>query len=130
MGKVFKPFQMIEISKDSKNWEKTAQENPTLEAIVDFYFVNNTPTKVQITTRTDFVCRNTTNDAFPLKSFKVFDTKPADTNGTNKERNNAKMKHAMVHANIWNSLTSDFQFELLENKVNYNRNNKYDGIEL
>ena len=46
-------------------------------------------------------------------SFKNFAIAPTDDTELNEEQNTTKFKHAMAGANIWNSLTSDFQIELL-----------------
>ena len=40
------------------------------------------------------------------------------------------MKHAMAGTNIWNSLTSDFQLELLGQELIFNWEDEYDGMEL
>ena len=63
--------------------------------------------------------------------FKIFDTKPAGNDQLDEARNNAKLKHAMMAgASIWNSLTSDFQLELLGQESIFARDNEYNGIDL
>ena len=40
------------------------------------------------------------------------------------------IKHAVAGANIWNSLTSDFQLEMLGKESEFARSNEYDGLQL
>ena len=129
MDKTFKTFQMMEIFKVPTVWEATLPINPTPEGIVNL-FESNTATKEQIKAQADKVWGNTAHGAQTPAYFKIFGTKPVDTDTLNEERNNAETKHMMAGANIWNSLTSDFQLELLEQESVFNRDDKYDGMEL
>ena len=62
--------------------------------------------------------------------FQIFATPPANEAALNKARNATKFKHAIVGENIWNSITSVFQIELLGEEVEFARGNKYDGMQL
>ena len=62
--------------------------------------------------------------------FQIFATPPADEAALDNARNTTIFKHAMAGANIWNSLTSDFQIELLGKEDEFARGNEYDGMQL
>ena len=64
------------------------------------------------------------------KYFKIFNAKPMDDTGLDAERNPTKFKHVMTGVNIWNSLTLDFQLELLGQETKFVRENEYDGSQL
>ena len=62
--------------------------------------------------------------------FQIFATPLVDDAALNKARNTTKFKHVMSGVNIWNSLTSDFQIELLGEEDEFARGNEYDRMQL
>ena len=62
--------------------------------------------------------------------FKTFNTLPSNDAELYKARDATKFKHAMAGANIWDSLTSDFQIELLGEEEKIAQGNEYDGMQL
>ena len=45
-------------------------------------------------------------------------------------RNGYKLKHAMLGSMIWDSLTPDFQLEIIGDEEGFNRGEEYDGVVL
>ena len=129
MGKVLKIFRTMEIYRVPTAWEANTPANPTLEGTVDL-FESNVVTKEQVKAQADMVWAETVHSADTPKYFKIFATKPTDDDKSNKGRNTAKMKHAIAGVSIWNSLTSDFQLELVRQEEIVSRDNDYDGVEL
>ena len=62
--------------------------------------------------------------------FDIFDTAPVDTAALNTQRNLHHMKHLLMEANIWDSLTSNFKIEMNGSKstAKLKIGEEYDGI--
>ena len=129
MGKAFKTYRMKNILKVPTSWEAGVPANPTKEGIVDL-FESNTLTRKQVNAQADKVWSESKFGATTPEYFKIFATKPTDDASLDAERNATKFKHAMAGANIWNSLTSDFQLELLGQEAEFAKENEYDGLQL
>ena len=57
-------------------------------------------------------------------------SKPGDILAMDSLRNRYKLKHAMLGSIIWDSLTSDFQLEIIGDEEDFNRVEEYDGVDL
>eukprot|EP00957_Ditylum_brightwellii_P033624 2549399-Ditylum_brightwellii.AAC.1 len=51
---------------------------------------------------------------------------PADTPALNATRHQRKLKHVMLGNMIWDSLTSDFQIELMAKESSFKQGNYFD----
>ena len=128
MGKAFKTFRLMDILKVPTEWESTKPANPVKDQIVDL-FQSNAVTTNQVKAQADLIWSH--SDLVNIDHFfKIFATPPADDAALNNARNVTKFKHAMAGANIWNSLTSDFQIELLGEEDEFARDKEYDGMQL
>ena len=56
-----------------------------------------------------------------------FKTAPTDTNELQKERNRTRLKHVMVGAKLWDSLTPDFKIEIMGSREEFEREDEIDG---
>ena len=61
------------------------------------------------------------------KYFTKFDEAPKDTDKLENLRNNIRLKHVMMGAKLWNSLTSKFQINIQGSKIKFQREQECDG---
>ena len=118
----------MDILKVPTEWEATKPANPIEDKIVDLFQSNAVTTK-QAKAQADLIWSES-DLANTEIFFQIFATPPANDAALNKARNATEFKHAMAGANIWNSLTSDFQIELLGEEDEFARGNEYDGMQL
>ena len=60
--------------------------------------------------------------------FKIFKVKPADEGELFEVRNQRLLKHVMLGKLLWNSLTPEFQLELLAEEDDFKRDEENDGL--
>ena len=89
-------------------------------------FRTNKVTREEVVAHCGLVLAITTFGSDTTRYFRRFDTPPTDTNKLEKARNNRRLKHAMMGAKVWNSLTSQFQIDILGSKGEFERKEEYD----
>ena len=90
-------------------------------------FTSNKATREQVEYHCDLVWSNSSYGNNTPRYFQEFQTNP--TNGAELEtlRNRRRLKHVIMGAKIWNSLTSEFQIDIQGRKTEYQRGQEQDG---
>lgn len=124
-------FRLLDNLKINTEWATAAstiehQRIPTPEGIIDL-FKSNKATKEQVQTHVDLVWDDSDFGARTPKYFAEFPKAPADTDELDILRNNAKLKHVMMGAKLWNSLTSKFQIDIQGSQSKFQKEQECDG---
>ena len=102
------------------------QKIPKTNGLIDI-FKSNKATKEQVEEHVNLVWSDSTYGVTTPKYFTIFDSAPTDTDTLNSLRNTAKLKHVMMGAKLWNSLTSGFQIDIQNNQAKFQREQECDG---
>ena len=123
--------RLLDSLKINTVWDITApsaagRRIPKAEGLIDL-FKSNKATKEQVEEHVDLVWSDSAHGTLTPKYFNVFDTAPADTDALDDLRNGAKLKHVMMGAKMWNSLTSKFQIDIQGSQSKFQREQECDG---
>ena len=105
-----------------------ARRVPILQSKIDT-FQSNLCTKDQLSAYCELVwSQSSLGDTTRL--FDVFDTAPTSTVELEALRNKRRLKHVMLGAKLWSSLTSDFKIEIQGDQAEFKVGHEYDGPKL
>ena len=85
---------------------------------------SNKATQEQIVAYSVLVWASIAHGIDTPENFKIFTTEPNNTSDLDNSRNNRKLNYVMMGANMWNSLTSDFQIFIMMCKHEFEQSNK------
>ena len=111
-----------------KDHASTTEEQREVEPsrVVDI-FTSNKASREEVVTHCNMVWEDTRLGTSTLKFFQTFQTNPTTDDELDKERHKRRLKHVMMGQQIWNSLSSAFQIEMMPHKSEFQRNREYDG---
>ena len=127
----FKRTRVMEVLGVGVEWNDQA---PTTEGkrllkdggFVDI-FLSNQSTRDQVVSHCNRVWANTAFGTDTPKYYRNFKTAPTDTNELQKERNRTRLKHVMMGAKLWDSLTPEFKIEIMGSREEFEREDEIDG---
>ena len=130
IGKKMERFRTKTCLKIATEWEAsdTSPELVTEKGIVDL-FSSNAATTEEVEAR--YAAVWSVKDLVHTESKNLFvrtTSKPGDILAIDSLRKRYKLKHAMLGLMIWDSLTSDFQLDIIGNEEDFNRGEEYDGV--
>ena len=99
---------------------------PKTTGLIDI-FKSNKATQEQVEEHVNLVWSDSAYGVTTPKYYSTFDTAPTDTATFDSLRNTSKLKHVMMGAKLWNSLTSGFQIDIQCYKAKFQREQKCDG---
>ena len=113
---------MIPTIWDTSNANAALQKVPTEEGLLDL-FTTHKLSKSQVKSKSNLVWASTAHGADTLKYFARFTTAATDDATLDAERNKMRLKHVMMGKKIWDSLSSEFQIDIMESSGEF----KYQG---
>ena len=131
MGKSFDDVRVMEALMiptiwDTSNANAALQKVPTEEGLLDL-FTTHKLSKSQVKSKSNLVWASTAHGADTPKYFARFTTAATDDATLDAERNKMRLKHVMMGKKIWDSLSSEFQIDIMGSSGEFKYQGEYDG---
>ena len=122
--------RVTDVLKVATEWDN---DNPAVDAKkvvtkeVNLFDRHNLTTK-QVTDYVNLFWRETAHGADTPKYHKRYITPPADTAELTSHRELTRMKSIILGQKVWDSLTSEFQADIIMDVSEFDKDEEYDGI--
>ena len=130
MEKEFEQTKMMECLYVPTSWPTTgtAEQNriPEADGMVDIFETHQLE-REKVRDYSELVWADTTHGGNTPKYYVNFATAPGSTSALKKVRNQRRLCHVMMGHKVWNSLTSNFQLELIVDKDEFKLGGEFDG---
>ena len=127
----FKKIRVMGVLEIGVQWKDDAQTVEEKRLLKEGGSVNilqsNQATREQVLNHSNRVWSESTYGEDTPRYYRNFQPIPTNSDGLQKERNNTRLKHVMMGAKLWDSLTPEFKIEIMGSREEFEKNDEKDG---